>query len=316
VTRKATCALAAGFVAAALARAPAAADPLAIRISGSVPFTPGELESALALRAQLASPDAGRQVVASVDGDGPRVRIAVTGRERVMELDAEDGPDAARLVAFAILDLAGDQLDPPSAPPTPAPAPEVAALDPAGDGEDPFTRDTGSAPTTRRPPRIPRAATGIWFATGSRTELVAELGLSIRGPVRAIASAGMAWPETHTAGTAEVTIDAVPVRLGVAYRSSATRVGSFDARLTAIALVHRASGEREVTSAVFGGGAALAWVVPYKIGRGNHGGAFLAGVGVDGFATARDYRVDGAPVATTDRVAWWAGVQLAAELWR
>lgn len=310
MTPKSTCALAGGLAAAVIGIAPAAAAPLAVRVTGSVPFTSTQLESALALRAELATPDAARPVVASVDGDGPHVRIAVTGRERVMDLDDEGGADAARLVAFAIIDLAGDQLDPPAG------GPRVAALDvPASDGENPFARDDGgSAPRARG--RAPRWSGAVWGIGGTRTELVAELGVPIAGSVRAIVASGYARPEAHANGAASITIDAVPVRLGVAWRGPTGGLGGPELRLGAIAVIDRATADRTTTDVVLGGGAAAMWAVRLPLGDGHRGATVLLGGGVDGFATQRAYRVDGTPVASTARVAWWAGLAISAEVWR
>jgi len=293
----------------------AAADPVEVRITGSVPFTSTELESALALRATLATPGDAHPVVASIEGDGPRVRLEVTGRQRIVQLDAQGGADAARLVAFAILDLASDQLDPPAAPDRE----RIASFaPPAQDAEDPIGRvDRGDLQRGPQPPQhLPRWSAGVWVVTGTRQELVAELGIPVRGPVHATASVGVARRESTTRSGATVDIRAVPARLGVAWRTSAGRLGSVEARLSAIGLFHRASADRSATDVVFGAGAALVWATPIPPSARHRGLVVLAGGGVDGFMTAREFRVSGTPVATTNRVAWWAGLALAGELWR
>ncbi len=65
---------------------------------------------------------------------------------------------------------------------------------------------------------------------------------------------------------------------------------------------------------MLGLGAAAVWVAPLFGERA--GAALLVGAGVDGYATTFDYRITGVPQGTTARVTGWAGVGLAAELWR
>lgn len=314
MTLKSTCALAGGLAAAVIGSAAAPADPLAVRVSGSVPFTSNELESALALRAELATPEAARPLVASVDGDGPRVRIAVTGRERVMDLADEDGADAARLVAFAILDLAGDQLDPPAGEARVA----SLAIAPANDGENPFApHDDGGRAAPRPDAHRPRWSAAVWGAAGTRREAMVEFGVPIAGRYRAFVGGGIALRETTTVGAASVSVRAAPVRLGVAWRGPTGRLGGPELRLGAIGVIDSASADRSSTDVLFGGGAAVLWAMPLPFDFApRRGVSVLAGGGVDGFVTARDYRVDGAQVATTDRVAWWAGLAISAEVWR
>jgi hypothetical protein len=332
VTRKAWCGLLAAAAAlGARAAAPASADPLALEVTGTVPFTPAQLEAALALRARLATPETSRRVVASVTGGGARVRIEVAGRERVIEIDAEDGAGAARLVAFAILDLAGDELDPPpgaavavagtaagrgtgaGAAAAPAAAPATAATNVAAVDELHAEIDD-EAPSAPR--RVPTWAAAVWATTGTRTEVVGELSVPVRGAYRGLVSVGIADTETFTANGASVAVDAVPLRVGVAWRGVPTgRLGALEARLGAVVLVETAAAERSATEAIAGAGAGVAWAVPIAAGHGR-GLALVLGAGADAFVTARDYRVDGVKVATTPRVAWWAGLSIAAELWR
>jgi len=93
-------------------------------------------------------------------------------------------------------------------------------------------------------------------------------------------------------------------------------LGQLEARASAIAVVETASAQLARTDTVYGGGGALAWAAPI-IGLDARAGATVTfGAGVDGFATSNEYRVSAMPVTTTPRVAWWAGVGLAAELWQ
>jgi len=106
------------------------------------------------------------------------------------------------------------------------------------------------------------------------------------------------------------------VRLGVAWRGLTDGLCGAELRLAAIAVIHRATVDRTSTDVVLGGGATALWAVPLPLGDGHRGTSLLLGGGVDGFATRRAYRVDGTPVASTARIAWWAGVAISAELWR
>jgi len=275
------------------------ADPLAVRTSGALPFSTSELESALSLRAQLATERSARRLEAAVSSDGAGVRIELQGRERRIALDGQHGAEAARLVAFAILDLAGDQLDPPDAPPAPR---EARSIDRAARS----SIDGVARPVTRRDPAW---AMTIWGAVGSRSEATLELGVAVRGPLRVTLAGGAGPRTTTTVMDRSVTLRTVPVRAGLAWRAH-TPIGPVDLRASALALIADAKADRSATDIVGGGGVAATWVVP--IG----GFAVLVGGGADGFANARDYRVGGIPVVATDRIAWWAGVGIAREATR
>ena len=261
------------------------ADPLAIRTTGALPFTVAELEAALAVRANLATSASGPQVVAAVSAGDSGIHVAVGDRQREVALDGQGGVDAARLVAFAILDLAGDRLDPPRV--------EVRAV-PISDART-----------------VPRWSFGVWSTTGSQVgavwDGVAELGLPIADALRATVSAG--WGERASLGAAS--IRAIPLRAGLAWRGLRLFSTTFELRAGAVAVVADASAMRGDTSVIIGGGAAIVWVVPLVRGL-----ALLSSFGADAFATAREYRIDGVAAGATARAATWAGVGLAWEMWR
>lgn len=302
------------LVAAALfgAARPVSADPLAVKTEGDLPFSEAELEAALAVRTAIAAPEASRSITATVVGEGAAVHVTVLGRERVLVLEGAHGVDAARLVAFAIFDLAGDQLDPPEAPRHLAPP--MRRVDPA------VRLDDGVAIPART--HVPRATLGMWGRGGTRTEGELELGVAIAGPIRALVSSG-AGTLTHVGLVAATAVNVTaatfrtyPVRAGLAWRGPALWGGQLEARASAIALVETASAQLARTDTVYGGGGAVAWAAPI-LGLDARGGATVTfGAGVDGFATANEYRFAAMPVTTTPRIAWWAGLGLAAELWR
>jgi len=303
------------LVAAALfgASGPTSADPLAVKTEGDLPFSAAELESALAVRTAIASPEASRSITANVVGEGMTIRVAVLGRERSLVLEDARGVEAARLVAFAIFDLAGDQLDPPEAP--------AHALAPPMRRVDPTERiDDGVALPTRA--YVPRATLGMWGRGGTRTEGELELGVEIAGSIRALVSSG-ADTLTHvglvgaTAASAPTaTFRTYPVRAGVAWRGPAVWRGQLEARASAIAVVETASAQIARTDTIYGGGGAVAWVAPILGLDASAGATVTIGAGVDGFATSNEYRFAAMPVTTTPRIAWWAGIGIAAELWR
>jgi len=290
---------------------PVGAEPLTVKTSGDLAFSAVELDAALALRVSFAGNRSGRSIEATVSSDAGTIHIAVLGRERSLSLDGQRGVDAARLVAFAILELAGDQLDPAVLPPAmlPAvvpPAPPRAAREP----EDGVVVETAAID------HAPRASIAVWGIGGSRTESALELGVALAGDARAIVVGGASMRDTTGAAPAAISTRSFPIRVGLAWRGPTLWLGQLELRATAIALLEHASAVVTRTDAIYGGGAAVAWAVPLYDYDSHRGATMLVGAGVDGFATALDYRVDTMPVATTAHVTWWGGLAIAAELWR
>jgi hypothetical protein len=278
----------------------AGADPLAVRTSGTLPFTQGELEAALALRADLATSDTSTRLVATVSGDSTTAHIAVIGREREVALDHQVGVDAARVVALAVLDLAADQLDPPALAPLVPPAPIV--------------RERAPVATPIAPRGESTWGLGVWGVAGTQLGSplagVVELAAPIATDLRATLSVGV--PPRSVLG-ADAHVRVIPLRLAAAWRAVALPLGALELRAGATAAVIATSASRSDTSTIFGGGGAVVWRLP--IGA-HTGPTIFAGGGVDAFASARDYRVAGMPIGTTDRIAVWAGVGVAGELRR
>lgn len=279
----------------------AAAEPPSIRARGTLPFTVEELEQALLLRAAPAETEA---MVVSVTGEHDGIRIAVAGRERLLAFDTEDSEEAARLVAFAILDLTGAEIEPP-----PARSRTVAVADRAVDVEV----AAPAAVDTRR--REPTWAVALWAATGSRQEVVLEIDAPVRRSLRVTLSTGASRIESTTRSERTVDLRSFPVRAGLTWRGPRGRAGGLEAGVSAIGLVQSAAAARRHTAAVFGAGLAIRWAIPVA-GSSTRRIRVLAGAGIDGFATGRDYRIDGVPITTTERLPWWAGVGIAGELWR
>jgi hypothetical protein len=269
------------FAALALA-APAEADPLAVATSGELPFSQAELEAALAVRVGLAGPNAGRRIDARVTGDAHHIEITVAGRARTVALDGERGADAARLVAFSILDVAGDQLDPP-----------------AGRRDQPLEPTVEPTPATVDPPWT----FALWGIAGTYSAGTLEIAIPLADRFRLVSTGGVGLANNEHAMTREVALRAFPVRVGLA-----ARLGRVELRAGAVGVVEHASAARSSLDAIAGAGAGVVFVQPL-----GHGFAVLAGGGGDAFANALDYHVDGVHVATTDRFAWWAGAAIARE---
>ena len=284
------------------AAGPASADPLAVRVTGPLPFTAQELDAALAPRVAIAAPGAAHRLDAAVASDGAVVTVTVVDRARAVSLDGERGIDAARLVAFAILDLAADQLDPPSA----ARSHSDAAPPAIARSIDVVVRQAGADV------RAPRAGVVAWGRAGTRIAGELELAIAIAGDFRAIASGGA----TTSDATMGVSTREFPLRVGAAWRAVPLAIGALELRATADAVIEHAVAVRTNTSTIIGGGAAVAWAIPIASARSRRGAVALVGAGFDAFASAIDYRVNGALAASTPRAAWWAGVALGGEVWR
>jgi hypothetical protein len=75
-------------------------------VADGAPFSPADLANALRVRL----PDQGAAVAVHVQAAGDRVTVAIGDTTRDVELGGRTGPDAARLVALAVVDLALDDL--------------------------------------------------------------------------------------------------------------------------------------------------------------------------------------------------------------
>ena len=262
----------------------AAADPLAITMTGELPFSHDQLAAALSARVKLATVANARRIEAHITGDASEVRIAVGGRTRAVALAGASGADAARLVAFSILDVAGDQLDPPRG---------TADAPPAIREVSPATPSPGGEPWT----------CALWAIAGTHDAGALEVAVPVAGRVRIVGSAGVALATTDRAMGREAEIRSFPARLEVA-----TRLGALELRAGAVATVERAAAARSSLDVLAGAGGGVVYRIPLTGGF-----ALLAGGGGDVFANRLEYRVGGVPVATTGRLAWWAGAALAKE---
>ena len=171
-------------LAAALLALPAAADAASFRItvSGSLPFSEDELAQVVGARVEL-SQDAGATVI-EIAGSPGRVAVSLLGRKRTVDLGAQRGSRAARLVALVVSDLmleaavlpSGDDLH--GFDETPAAADDGAVDTDDGavapdepDGLDGIDEPIPGAPrpATRARPRTPTGVTPATAAAPART---------------------------------------------------------------------------------------------------------------------------------------------------
>lgn len=274
-------------------------DPLEVQTRGDLPFSTAELEAALALRTALATPASTSRIQTRVVAEGGEIQIDLAGRTRRIGLDGARGAEAARLVAFAIIDVAGEYLDPPRGRPpvriAALPRPPAAALTTTFAADLPHGRDEL------------RWSLAVWGAAGTRRAASVELEVGVRGRLNAIAAAGATLPTTSGTGDMQVTTSALPFRLGVGWR-----MAGLELRAVAALQVDRARAQRSSTEVQVGGGASLIYVAQISLG-GVHP---CVGAGLDVFSSSIGYRVQGAPITSAERLAYWAGLGLAFEVAR
>jgi hypothetical protein len=271
-------------------------DPLEIETRGELPFSTAELEAALALRTDLATPGSTSRIQTRVVADGPEIQIDLAGRTRRIGLDGARGAEAARLVAFAIIDVAGEYLDPPRGR---SPV-RVAA------SQAPIAELAVSAAAPRGRDEL-RWSIAVWAAAGTHRAATVELEVGLRDRLHAIAAAGATLPATSGTGDMQVTTSALPFRVGLGWR-----IAGVELRAMAALQIDRARAQRSSTDVQLGGGASLTYVAPLSLG-GVHP---CIGAGLDVFSSSIAYRVQGAPVASAERLAYWAGLGLAFEVAR
>ncbi len=283
------------LVAATVAAAPAHAEPLALE--GPLPFTAVELESALALRLDLAS----LPLSIVVRGAATWAEVAYGPRLRRIELGDVAGVAAARRVALLVTDLVAEERTlgegPEPTPPhhAPIPAPVVEPVEP------PSRLDVGLA---------------AWGALGSeldrvRVGLAAEASVSVVAPLRAWASVGVAWSPDTGRGGADVELTGLPLRAGLALRADAVEVRAHAALTPWWVAAEDAATERRTTrtDVVASAGAAILYRIHTAPELRLGGGAELS-------FDPRAYLGDGARVAATDRVLVWLAASVAWELVR
>lgn len=193
--------------------------PLTLVDAEAAPFSSAELTQALLAR--LLPADAGAPSVrVSPAGEGV-VSVQVGARSRLVTLGDRTGPEAARVVALVIADLASAASP---APPVPAddaasaPAVTVAGTAPRSLAVPSVEASAPPAPTARPSTRLAVVA-GASKGLGSEEPRAATVDADVALPlgwrgVRLVPSAGVVYSPTRNAGTFdEVSFSAAVVRL-------------------------------------------------------------------------------------------------------
>jgi hypothetical protein len=274
-----------GSVSALLLAVTGLTQPIRLRIEGEVPFSPVELANAIAVRLPLA--DDGVEVVVRPGAPGT-VQVAAWGKTRDIEVGDAKGAQAARRVALAILDLVTPEVEPPTL------APLVERPSRPSSEAPPF--ELGLVPTIGGGTNLQEVTIGGALDTSFR----------LAGPLRACASVGFAADTAlPTIGNVTLSLQAIPVRVGLAWRGGGS---SFELRLLAVAMpyfVDASAATMSVshTGVTAGVGAALRYAMPLSPLF-----DLAALIGFDGFATRDDLRVHGVPAVATERMAFWVGI--------
>jgi hypothetical protein len=257
----------------------AAASPGSrLTIDGDLPCTHDELAEALSLRVGDAT--------VAVAADGDQVRISIAGSSRLVPLDGTRGRAAARRIAVAAAELALPSL--PSDPlPLPLPLPEA-----------PCT--TVPCTVVRESPRGAMHRSTRWTITGRVGSEEALRGGAMIGMVRGKIAIDVG---VVAGGAGDVILVGAPVRAGVVFGDElAIKVGG-------IAIPFRVDAGAGDRGVLIGGG--LEAVNQTRVGGVDVTYLF----GLDVYANRVEYRMEGAPVVTTPRVALWTGVGVTWEGW-
>jgi hypothetical protein len=281
-------------VAALLAAGPASASPsIHLVVGDGLPFTGAALGEAVALRAPVA--DAGVEVVVEAAG-ADAVRVRAGGKERIVPLSGRSGRAAARWVALALVDLAGEEATPAALPP------EVAAVEPADDSEA-APLEVRAAPTPRSTPGtrlalLPTLTLGDGLAAGATVLVTHRIGAWT-----GLASLGVASGPSASLAGVEVSLLAAPIRVGIARRA-----GPLELAAAAVLVPIHASGG--VGHAGLEVGAGLAAYLRLDLGP----VPLLVGAGADAYATRTELQVRGQTALATPRLGAWVGVGVAWEI--
>jgi hypothetical protein len=218
----------------------------------------------------------------SVAAAGDQVRVSIAGSSRLVPLDGTHGRAAARRIAVAAAELALPSLP---QDPAPLPPPHYGALH------------------RREPPPHYGAmhhSETRWTVTGRVGSEAALRGGAMIGMTRGRIAVEVG---VVAGGAGEVVLVGTPVRAGLAFGDEMSiRVGGVAVPYQ----VEAGEGDRGV---LVGGGLEA-------VSRTAIGGVDVAYLfGLDVYANRVEYRMDGAAVVTTPRVALWTGVGVTWEGW-
>lgn len=264
-----------------LASVARAAEPRSLRVTstGDLPFSQADLKMALKLRIPLVKfAKDGLLPVAEVRAmPGGRAVITVGDARRSVSLAGLTGPDAARIVALLILDLAST----------------IQSADDAEQAKPAPPAPPSDRVTVAISPRLSLGARQ-WAAA---FEPNLDLAVKVSRLFLLHVEAGFTWTVAGD-GAAKLTLLEVPVRAG-----AGLRYRWFEARVGLALRPYWVSGAGEDSGALVGATVGLyfrrlfsRWLVAY------------AAVGVDLFSRRKTFRVDGDTVMTTGHAVPWLGL--------
>lgn len=301
-----------------LAPRPTHAAELELSLAGPLPFTRLDLDRALALRAPPGA--AGTVTVEALGADA--VRISHGAVSRTVTLLGMTGTAAARRVALAIADLLEDAVEVPLAPlAPPAPARERNAATSTLTAVRP-SEAPASAPAAPpiAPEREARAELALLLAIGAGTNLdrpalsgAIDAALPILGPLQAVLGAGVSWTPPGTVPAGKVFGAALPFRAGLGWSLPSLHLRVRAGAVISVLVVAADDGatSASTTDWIGGAGASALWSFaewgPVTL---------IAGLGIDVYATRREYQVHAVPALATERAALWGTIGARTEVGR
>jgi hypothetical protein len=258
-----------------LASRAAASPGSRLTVEGDLPCTHDELAEALSLRVGDAT--------VAVTAAGDHVRISIAGSSRLVPLSGTRGRAAARRIALAAAELALPSLPPvPVRVPLPLPLPLP---------ESPCS----SVPCTEEQPLYRGAMhrSTRWTVTGRIGSEAALRGGAMIGMVRGKVAVDVGFV---AGGGDEVVLIGAPVRAGLAFGEGLA------IKVAGVAIPFRVEAGGGDAGVLVGGGIEA-------VNRTRVGGVDVAYLfGFDVYANQIEYRMAGAEVMTTPRVALWTGI--------
>ena len=252
-----------------LASRAAASPGSRLTVEGDLPCTHDELAEALSLRVGDAT--------VAVAAAGDHVRISIAGSTRLVPLDGTHGRAAARRIALAAAELAL-----PSLPPVPLPVPLPLPEKPAFGAMHRIDHSRGHPAHSTR-----------WTVTGRIGSEAALRGGAMIGVVRGRVAVDVGFV---AGGVDEVMLVGLPVRAGLAFGEDLA------IKVAGVAIPFRVEAGDGDQGVLIGGGIEA-------VNRTRIGGVDVAYLfGFDVYANQIEYRMEGAEVMTTPRVALWTGI--------
>jgi hypothetical protein len=260
---------------------------LELQDGGPLPFSAAQLEGAVAARLPVARPGADAQTVRiSPDLEGGRVVVTSSRRQQDVPLVGKSAPEAARLVALAVVDVL-----------RPEPSEGLAPTSPAATVSDTvIVRDRDRAGLTVA--LLPGVSVGL-DGRALTFEPVLDLALARAGGGGWGLALGYGRAAAAVSGR-RFTLDTLPVRLGPRWRWRIVELGG-----GAVVRLYRTGGLDGGSGAMAGGYASVA--ASFDLGRGLRGQVTAS---CDAHAERVVFRAAKASVVTTGPFIAWMGLGL------